>query len=239
MMQKGASDEDQNMAEANLKAVEAQRDLAKLQLDFTRIASPIAGRIARVMIDEGNMAQQSTPLLAVVQEDPMILRIPLPEMRYSEFTSLKGSIGVRVSFSALPGTEPIGGRISSISATVDPASRTFIVEVELPNRDGLLRAGMYSRVDFTVEQVSDALVLPSTAVITRGGRTGVFIADRTSAGSPSAKATRMIARFQEASVGIQDGQNIQILEGVGETDWVVVEGNAFLENGQAVEAVEN
>jgi RND family efflux transporter MFP subunit len=234
MMEKGASEEDQSMAEANLQSAEAQRDLAQLQVDFTRVSSPIAGRIAKVMIDEGNVAQQSTPLLAVVQDDPMILRIPLPEMRYGEFDARRGSIGVRVAFRALPDRGPFDGRISSISPTIDPKSRTFTVEVTLPNRSGLLKAGMYASVDFVVERAAGALLLPTSAVVARAGRTGVFIADRTGAGGAAA-----IARFREIRVGIQDGESAEILEGVGEADWVVVEGNAFLEDGQAVEAAES
>ena len=67
MMEKGASTEEQRMAQANMKAMEAQYNLARLQVDFTRIGSPISGTVARVFVDEGNLASQTTPILAIIE----------------------------------------------------------------------------------------------------------------------------------------------------------------------------
>jgi HlyD family secretion protein len=232
MMEQGASAEDQGMAEANVKAMQAQYDLAMLQAGYTRVLSPIAGRVAKVLIDEGNMASQATPLLVVVRDEQMSIRIPLPEKLYGEFRERRGAIETRVMPSALPGTAPLGGRISSISPTIDPASRTFTAEITLANEDGGLRAGMYANVDFVMERVPGALLVPLSAVVARGEKRGVFIVGRDT--GEGASETPAVARFRELRLGLEDSTSAQVLEGLEGSESVVAEGNAFLEDGQAV-----
>jgi HlyD family secretion protein len=232
MMEQGASAEDQGMAEANVKALQAQYDLANLQVGYTRVLSPIPGRVAKVLIDEGNMASQSTPLLVVVRDEQMSIRIPLPEKLYGEFRERRDAIETRVMPSALPGTAPIAGRISSISPTIDPASRTFTAEITLANQDGRLRAGMYANVDFVMERVPGALLVPLSAVVARGEKRGVFIVGHGT--SEGASETQGVARFRELRLGLEDSASAQVLEGLAESETVVAEGNAFLEDGQAI-----
>ncbi len=234
MMEQGAGVEDQGMAEANVKALQAQYDLAKLQVGYTGVLSPIAGRVAKVLIDEGNMASQSTALLVVVHDEEMSIRIPLPEKLYGEFRERKKAIETRVMPSALPGTSPIAGRISSISPTIDPASRTFTVEITLANEDGRLRAGMYANVDFVMERVPDALLVPLSAVVMRGEKRGVFILGHGT--GESASETPGVARFRELRLGLEDSSSAQVLAGLEGSESVVAAGNAFLEDGQAISA---
>lgn len=232
MMQQGAGAEEQGMAEANMKALQAQYDLAKLQADNTRVLSPIAGRVARVLIDEGNMASQATALLVIVRDEEMSMRIPLPEKLYGEFHERGGAITAQVTLPALPDAKPLAGRIASISPTVDPASRTFTAEVLIANPRGRMRAGMYAKVDFVMERAEGALLVPLSAVVKRGEKQGVFIVEEAAAeGSPDRAAA---ARFREVVLGLRDGSKTQVLQGLAETDFVIIEGNAFLDDGQAV-----
>jgi multidrug efflux pump subunit AcrA (membrane-fusion protein) len=225
MMEQGAGPEEQRMAEANLKAAQAQAQLAGLQLDFTRIRSPLAGRVARVLIDEGNLASRATPLLVLVRDDPMLVRIPVPERHYAAFSAGRQTISARVRLDALPGQDELAGSITSISPTVEPASRTFTVEVRLENRAGRLKAGMYADVQFVMERRSEALLVPATALVERGGRPGVFTVDSRS---------EPLARFREIVPGIRTQEEIEILQGLTGGERIVVEGNAFLEEGQRV-----
>jgi multidrug efflux pump subunit AcrA (membrane-fusion protein) len=229
MMEQGASPEEQRLAEANLKAAEAQARLAGLQLDFTRIRSPLTGRVAKVLIDEGNMASRATPLLVLVQEDPMLLRIPVPERHYQDFSTGRSTITARVRLDALPDLGQLAGGITAISPTVDPASRTFMVETRLENREGRLKAGMYADVQFVLERRSEALLVPASALVERGGRPGVFIVDALS--QPS-------ARFRQIVPGIRAQEEVEVLQGLSDGERIVVEGNAFLEEGQRVTARE-
>lgn len=232
MMEQGASAEEQSMAEANVKALQAQYDLAKLQAGYARVLSPITGRVAKVLIDEGNMASQSTALLVLVSDARMSIRIPLPEKLYGEFRDRREAIETRVMPAALPGTAPLAGRIASISPTIDPASRTFSAEIALENADGRLRAGMYANVDFVMERARGALLVPLSAIVVRGEKRGAFLVEHE--GAEGASDTPSVARFRELRIGLQDASHAQVLDGLDESDSVVAEGNAFLEDGQAI-----
>lgn len=225
MLEQGAGAEEQRLSQANLTAAQAQSGLARLQLGNTQVRSPLAGRVARVLIDEGNMASRSTPLLAVVHDDLLRLSVPVPELHYAEFSRLGRSLPVRVALPALPQAGELPGRVERLSPTIEPASRTFGVEVELANSAGLLRAGMYANVTFVLDRVEDALLVPVQALVTRGGRSGVFVSQ--GAGSP-------LASFRETGIGLRTESQVQVLSGLGEQDLVIVEGNAFLEDGQAM-----
>ena len=225
MMERGAGAEEQNLAEANLKAAQAQAELAGLQLSFTRIRSPLAGRVAKVLIDQGNLASRATPLLALVQDDPLLLRIPVPERHYAAFSAGWRNITARVRLDAVPGLDELTGGIASISPTVDPASRTFTVEVRLANREGRLKPGMYADVEFVLERRLEALLAPAAALVERGGRTGVFIVE---------PGSNPVARFREIAAGNRTQGEVEIVRGLDGGERIVVEGNAFLEDGQRV-----
>lgn len=229
MMQKGASSEELGMAESQVKAVQAQYDLAMLQLGYAQVTTPIAGRVAKVHTDQGNMAAQTTPLVTVVQEDPILVKIPMPEKYYGDVKARSAFIEARVSPNALPG-ETFAGRVSAVSSTVDPASRTFTVEVSLGNGGGKLHSGMYAGVDLIMERIPDALLVPTVALLKRGGKTGVYtVYDGAS----------QHVRFVEVTAGLAEGDSTQVLSGLSESDRVVSEGNSFLEEGEKVVPAES
>ncbi len=225
MMEQGAGSEEQQMADARVQAARAQSDLAQLALDETRVVAPMAGRVAKVLADEGNLAGPATALVVLVNENAMVVKAAVPERWYGEFRSRRDRITARVAFAALPDHATFAGRLVAVSPTIDPASRTFTAEVEVTDPRRELAAGMYATVAFALERAEDALLLPLTAIVSRGGTTGVFVV----AGEPPA------ARFLSVETGIESGPSVQVLGGIEETDRVIVEGNAFLEDGQAVE----
>jgi HlyD family secretion protein len=222
MMEQGAGSEEQRMAEAAVASAQAQRDLAKLNLDNTRIAAPIGGQVTKVPIDEGNLAGAATPLVVIVNETAMVVKAALPERHYGEFLSAGDAIGAEAEFAALPGRGALRGRVISISPTIDPATRTFTAEVEVTDAEGDLRSGMYAIVTFTVERADDALLVPAAALCSRGGSRGVFVVETD------------IARFRVLKTGIESGGAVQVLEGLAGGELVVADGNAFLEDGQRV-----
>jgi HlyD family secretion protein len=222
MMEQGAGSEEQRMAEAQLDSARAQRDLAKLNLDNTRVAAPIGGQVAKVPIDEGNLAGTATPLVVIVNEAAMVVKAAVPERHYGEFIAAGERIRTGAVFAALADRGALPGRLISISPTIDPASRTFSAEVEVTDSKGELRSGMYATVAFEVARADDALLVPAAALCSRGGGRGVFVVDGE------------VARFRTLKTGIEGDEMVQALEGLAEEDRVVVDGNAVLEDGQRV-----
>ena len=222
MMEQGAGSEEQRMAEAQLASARAQAELAKLNLDNTRITSPIDGQVAKVPIDEGNLAGAATPLAVIVNETAMVVKAAVPERHYADFLAAGERMRAEAVFTALARRGALPARVISVSPTVDPATRTFTVEVEVTDPRSELRSGMYASVAFQVERADDALIVPAAAICTRGGARGAFVVDGN------------VARFRALSTGIEDGPSVQVLDGLVGGERVVVDGNAFLEDGQRV-----
>jgi HlyD family secretion protein len=222
MMEQGAGSEEQRMAEAQLASARAQYDLAKLNRDNTRVTAPIGGQVAKVPIDEGNLAGAATPLLVIVNETAMVVKAAVPERHYGAFLAAGEAIKAEAVFAALPDRGALPGRLISISPTIDPATRTFTAEIEVTDPKGELRSGMYASVTFEVERADDALLVLAAALCSRGGGRGVFVVDG------------KVARFRAVRTGIEGDGVVQVLEGLSDGDRVVVDGNAFLEDGQRV-----
>jgi HlyD family secretion protein len=228
LMEEGASEEEIEMARANMEAARAMYELAKLQVSFTEVGTPAYGLIADILVDEGNMVGTSTPIMVIVHINPIIAKIPVPEKYYSEFNEKRLSIRILVFPDALPGTGGFEGVISNIAPTIDPLSRTFLVEIEIPNSGCRLRPGMYVNVRIDLDQRTDVMLLPLSARAVRNNRDVVFLISENS--SP-------VAEQKEIVSGLVGRDVFEIVSGLSLNDRVIVEGNLFLENGQKVRVV--
>ena len=97
------------------------------------------------------------------------------------------------------------------------------MEVEIPNADNRLKPGMYARVVLSVEERTDAILVPKTAVVDFEGRRGVWTADADN------KAT-----FVPVQIGLEDADQVQLLGGVAAGDRVVTVGGASLRAGDTL-----
>jgi len=87
MMEEGAGTEELDMAKANAEAAKAVYDLAKLQLDYAEVTSPVAGIVAKILVDKGNMVGPGSALMAIVQDDPIEVCIRGPGEHLREFAA--------------------------------------------------------------------------------------------------------------------------------------------------------
>jgi len=114
------------------------------------------------------------------------------------------------------------GTVSNISPTVDPETRTFEVEIRLPNPEGLLRPGLFVKVDLVVEERQDVLVVPKDAVVLRKNRPVLFL------------VKRQIARESEVELGLDGGEKVEVVKGLEEGDRYVTVGQQTLSDGSPV-----
>jgi len=248
MLEQGASPEEQEMARSQAQAARASYDLARLQVDYAEIRAPEAGIVARILQDEGNSVGGAVPILVLVQDDPILAEIAVPERHYGELLSRKDHIACRVRPAPYPDAEPFVGTIASVAPTISPSSRTFTVTVEIPNPRALLRPGMYAEVELVMERRDQALLVPETAVLERDGRLVVFVVAGGSQGAqpgkPAEEATgaaeaMWVARERSVEAGLRQAGSVEIREGISARDRVIVEGNVFLEAEQRVRIVES
>ncbi len=233
MMEQGARQEELDMAQAQVDGAQAQYNLADWQVTKALITSPVTGIVAKVLVDENNLVGQRDAVLVIVQDDPISASVPVPERYFGEFLEREANadsrpITARVSPHAYQDGRVFAGTVTATDTVVDAVSRTFALTVEIANPRRLLRPGMYVGIELVVDVYDAVIVVASSAVSTRDGETGVFVVDY---------HDQPMARFTPVRPGISSHGLTAIMEGLSGGEDVIVDGNAFLEDGQFVRVV--
>jgi len=129
-------------AAAGLAAAQAALDLARQRLADAVLLSPIDGVVAERRTDVGERLGDGSVAFVVEQTAPLKLRFRVPE-RY--LTAVRAGQPVEARVDPYPG-QVFGGHVALVGGTLDPATRTFLVEAQFANRDGRLRPGLFARV---------------------------------------------------------------------------------------------
>ena len=137
-----------DQAEAVLAEAEAAQALAQQKLQDAVLVSPISGIVAERRTDVGERLGEATVAFVVVQVSPLKLRFRLPE-RY--LASVETGQLVRARVDPYP-DEVFEGRITVVVHAIDTATRTFVVEAEIPNRDERLTPGLFARVELELAE---------------------------------------------------------------------------------------
>ena len=214
-----------------LEAAKASWELARLQLSYTEIRSPIGGtitiraervKIGNTVMPAGGVIATSDSALFVVEDlDSLILRIAVPER---ELVKLSVDQVVELGFDAVPG-RMFTGKVDLISPYVDPATATFGVRVRVTDTGGLLRPGMFARVAIVYERKLDALQIPRTALLDGDGPPKVFVV----------KDSKAVER--PVQLGLTNGAYVEVITGLKDGEQVVVVGQAAVKPGATVRIV--
>jgi membrane fusion protein (multidrug efflux system) len=214
-----------------LEAAKANWDLARLQLSYCEIRSPIAGtvtqrldvvKVGNTVTPVGGVIESADSSLFVVEDlDSLMLRVNVPERELSKL-----SVGqpAELGFDAVPG-RTFEGRIALISPYVDAQTATFPVRIRVADTGGLLRPGMFARVAIVYERKPDALQIPRTALLDGDGPPKVFVVK-------DGKAAE-----RAVTLGLSNGAMIEVVEGLQDGEQVVVVGQGAVKPGAAVRIV--
>jgi membrane fusion protein (multidrug efflux system) len=214
-----------------LEAAKANWELARLQLSYTDIRSPIAGtvtqrldhvKVGNTVTPVGGVIESADSSLFVVEDlDTLILRVNVPERELSKL-----SVGqpAELSLDAVPG-RTFQGEIALISPSIDPATATFGVRIRVTETGGLLRPGMFARVAIVYERKLDALQIPRTALLDTEGPPKVFV------------VTDGKAAERAVTLGLSNGAWIEVTDGLKDGEQVVVVGQGAVKPGAAVRVV--
>lgn len=132
-----------DQARAAKQSAQAQAAIYRQQISDSTLRSPIDGVVAEKRTDVGQRLGDATVAFVVVQTSPLKLRFRVPE---KEMSRVHIGQNVKATVDAYAG-DVFQGKIAVVGGVVDPASRSFTVETEFPNRDGKLRPGMFARVE--------------------------------------------------------------------------------------------
>jgi len=132
-----------DQARAGHASAVAQANMYRQQMSDSVLRSPIDGVVAEKRTDIGQRLGDNTVALVVVQTSPLKLRFRVPEKYLAE---VHRGQEVKASVDPYPGLV-FAGRVTVVGGVIDPATRSFTVETEFPNRDGKLRPGLFARVE--------------------------------------------------------------------------------------------
>jgi membrane fusion protein (multidrug efflux system) len=204
----------------DLESARAGYELAQLELSHTNIVAPISGVIAQRMIKPGNLIALNAPAFRIVDISRLEAVLNVPER---ELATLKAGMPLRMIADAVPG-RVFEGRVDRISPVVDPGSGTFRVVTAFEG-GGLLRPGMFGRIEIVYDQRKDALTMPRIALLDDEGEPAVYLVREN-------KAVRT-----PVELGYVNGELAEVLAGLAEGDEVVTAGKVAIRDGSSVEII--
>ena len=212
------------LSQSDLDAIELAYKVSKAQydnlLENSVLRSPVDGVITARNYDQGDMYTMSAPLFTVEQIVPVKLLVGVSE---SDYSKVKKGDSVEVTADAIPG-KTFYGKINRIYPTVDPATRTFTVEVMIDNAYKTLRPGMFVRATVNFG-TNNNVVIPDVAVVKQQGSGERFVyvlnADNT-------------VTYKKVVLGRRMGSEYEVLEGLEDGDKIVIGGQIRLKDGVKV-----
>ena len=212
----------------NEKAYEAAnanlQQLEKIQ-GFQQVVAPFTGKITARNIDVGTLVtagtgNSGTPLFNMVQSDPLRVYVFVPQ---TNAASMREGLKAKILVQERPGQD-FEGTVTRTAGALDPTSRTMQVEVQVPNHDGNLYAGMYGQVKFLLPDDNAPIVVPADAFVFRAQGPQVVTVTNDSR-----------IHWQKISVGRDFGTQLEVLDGLAENAKVVINPNDDLVEGVQVQ----
>ena len=214
------------VARARRTSTQADVSRVKALLQYTQIRAPYAGIVTQRNVVRGDFVQPAStaivrPLLTVARADMVRIFVDVPEM---ESPWIEAGRGGSVSVQALP-DRIVEGKVARTSWVLG-ANRTLRTELDLPNPGGLLRPGMYATASIVLQERPNVFVLPIAAIVRQGKEAFCWLAK-------DGKAARIAI-----NLGLQSGNEVEVLSGLKEDDVVVQAPTASLQEGLNVETLE-
>ena len=166
-----------SVAQAKLAAARAALEAAQLNLSFTRVTAPIAGRVSRAVVTAGNLVDGSTLLTTVVSDSPVYAYFDVDEQTYLDH--LHGGAGSDVVYVGLINEQgyPHRARLNFVDNQIDPSHGTIRARAVLDNADGAFTPGLFARMKLVSAKRFHAALVDDRAIGTDLGRKFVFVVD--------------------------------------------------------------
>ncbi|MCD6376543.1 MAG: efflux RND transporter periplasmic adaptor subunit [Caldisericaceae bacterium] len=215
------SQEEYERAKYAFQSAEIAWNEAKLQLDYTKVRSPINGRVGQRLAKIGKRIQPTDKLFSVVDNSQVIAVVYVPEKNMREV-----KIGQRAYITSdhFAG-EQFDGWVKRLSPVVDPASGTFKVTVGVRNRGARLRPGMFVNVHIVLDTHKDVVLIPKTAIVYENENMYAYV------------VRDSIAHRIKITPGYEDNEKVEVLKDIEEGEMIIVVGQAGMKDQTPVRVV--
>lgn len=189
--------------------------LGVVELNRTEVKAPFDGYIENI-VKPGNYLQKGQICATIIQLDPIIFIAEVPEFQINKVKENQ-----KVKLDLITG-QTIEGKLSFVSKSANNATRTFLVESEIPNENGLIRDGITSNMTIYIDKVIAHKIPSSILVLSDEGKLGVRYVNNDN-----------IVQFSEVII-FEDSNDGLWVAGLPSSVNLIVEGQGFVEEGQAV-----
>jgi membrane fusion protein (multidrug efflux system) len=208
---------DRSLTEQTLANASFQQAQVEHERGFLR--SPISGVINHLFVDEGEFIERGKAVADLVNVDKIKINVNIPEL---DVRYLSVGQKTKVKIDAFP-DRPLSGNIDFVAYKADVTTKTFRVKVLINNPQHAIRPGMIARVAFLRRTIPDALVAPLFALVDKGGERILFV-------EKDGKA-----HARTVSIGVIEGDRVQITNGLNLGDNLIVTGQTEVEEGMRVQ----
>ncbi|UCH81618.1 MAG: efflux RND transporter periplasmic adaptor subunit [Nitrospiraceae bacterium] len=212
------------VAEAQVTRAEAVLESANIRLGYTKIKTdwpPDSGQrvVAERYVDQGETVSANTPLLLIVELNPITGVIYVTEKDYAR---VHPDQSVTLTTDTFP-EDVFTGQINRISPVFRETTRQARIELRIDNPQQRLKPGMFIRAEVELDRVADATIVPDKSLTTRNDETGVFVINEEG----------MTVTWLPVKVGIREGNRVQV-KGQGLSGRVVTLGQQLLDDGSPI-----
>ena len=211
----------QSVAQANLGHV-------RTMLGYLEIKAPFDGVIIQRAVDTGRFVQpahsSSAPLLVIARTDKVRVCVEVPEMEAPAVDAGEKGDSAIISIQSL-GKKTMEARVTRTAWALDSSNRSLRTEIDIANTNRLLRPGMYASVTITLDQRTDVIVLPLTAIIRKDDATYCCVV----------KDNKIEIRPIE--LGLRSGPEVEIVKGLQADEVVVMARGDALTQGQSIAVI--
>jgi len=212
-----------NVAKSNIGASEANLQRLMEMQSYVHVLAPFAGVITQRNVDVGALVNEGTTLLyRISQTGKLRIYVNVPQ---ADAGAVRVGQPAKITISDLA-NHVFSGTVTRTADSLDQASRTLLVEVQVPNQAGLLMPGMYAQVDFTTPRAEPPLLIKGDALVVRsnGPMVAVVQEDKT-------------IHFQPVTLGRDYGDRIEILSGLNAGAELAVNPGDNIQEGVKVRPV--
>jgi membrane fusion protein, multidrug efflux system len=215
-----------NATAATVAADKAAVETAKINLEYTRIYSPINGRTGTIGVKEGNLVKANdVPILVTINQiEPIYVSFAIPEQQLAELKQYSTAKTLKVDAAPQGSSQHFQGRLTFIDNSVDLTTGTIKLKATFDNAAHMLWPGQFADVKLTLKSQPNAIVIPTAALQTSQNGTFVFVVNQD-----------LTAQPQPVKVGWNVGEDTVIASGLQPGQRVVTDGQLRLTPGAKVD----
>ena len=208
-----------DLAQGGVNAAEGNLLLLRARLENANIISPLTGVVVKRYVQAGTFSKAGAAIVAVADVTSLLAKAVVGEAQISE---LKIGIPVTIRVNALKDQE-FKGTLTRLSPAASLPARTFTAEVNIPNPQNILKAGMFAKADIAGQVRTKIVAVPESSLVLREDQKTVFVV------AEGNKVVQKVLKLGDAAGGW-----VEVLDGVKEGEQIVIAGQHKLKDGASI-----